>query len=86
MASVPIAEAAGQLPALFERAEAGETVEITRDGKPAMRLVVVERPVASEDEPGKPFDWAAYDALIASLPPQSDSGEFVQQMRDEYRY
>ena len=79
MASIPLAEAKAQLSALIDRVEAGETVEITRRGKPVARLVAVqpERP---------PFDWAALEAFIAKQPPQPDSGEFVRQMRDEYRY
>lgn len=81
MASVPLAEAEAQLSALIERVEAGETVEITRSGKPVARLVA-----ASSAKPRVKPDWAALDALVARQQPQPDSGEFVRQMRDDYRY
>ena len=76
MTSVPLAEAKARLSALVDRAEAGETVEITRRGRPVAKLVPTE-------PPREPFDWAALEAFIATLPPQPDSGEFVSQMRDE---
>ena len=79
MASIPLAEAKAKLSSLVERAEAGETVEITRRGRPVAKLVPTE-------SPREPFDWAALDAFVATLPPQEDSGEFVRKMRDDYRY
>lgn len=80
MASVPLAEAKAHLSALVERAEAGETVEITRRGRPVAKLVPTE-------PPREPFDWAALDALHAKLKPQKESaGEFIRRMRDDDRY
>ena len=79
MASIPLAEAKARLSSLVERAEAGETVEITKRGRPVAKLVPTE-------PPREPFDWAALDAFIATLPPQSDSGQFVSDMRDEEQH
>lgn len=80
MASVPLAEAKARLSALVERAEAGETVEITKRGRPVAKLVPTEPPC-------EPFDWAALDALHAKLTVQEESaGDFVRRMRDDDRY
>lgn len=49
MASYSIADAKARLSELIERAEAGETVSITRRGKPVVRLV-------AEGKPRKPID------------------------------
>lgn len=79
MASMALAEAKARFSALVERVEAGETVEITKRGRPVAKMVPTE-------PPREPFDWAALDAFIATLPPQPDSGEFVSQMRDEEQH
>lgn len=76
MTTIPFAQAKARLSALVDRVEAGETVEITRHGRAVAKLVPSE-------PPREPFDWAALDAFIATLPPQPDSGEFVSAMRDE---
>ena len=78
MASIALADAKARFSALIERVEAGETVEITKRGRPVAKLVPTE-------PPREPFDWAALDAFIKSLPPQMDSGQLVSEMRDEYR-
>jgi prevent-host-death family protein len=80
MDGVNIAEAKAHLSELVDRAESGETVEITRRGKPAARLVPPERKL-------KKIDVDALAALAARLPYQEQSaGEFVREMRDTDRY
>lgn len=80
MATVPLAEAKAHFSALIDRVEAGETVEITRRGRPVARVVPSE-------PPRRPFDWGALDALHARMPMQKESaGAFVRRMRDDARY
>ena len=79
IASIALAEAKARFSALVERAEAGETIEITKRGRTVAKLVPTEPPRES-------FDWAALHAFIAEQEPQEDSGVFVRRMRNEYRY
>lgn len=80
MRTVNLAQAKAQLSALVERAAAGETVCITRRGKPIAQLTAVARP-------RKRIDVAALRALTEGQPMQSESaGEFIRRMRDEDRY
>jgi prevent-host-death family protein len=78
--TISLAEAKARLSELVERAAAGETVCITRRGKPIARLTSA-RPAR------QPVDVAALQALVAAAPPQAESAEiFVRRMRDEDRY
>jgi prevent-host-death family protein len=80
MADVSIAEAKAHFSELVERAESGETVRITRRGKPVARLVPPE-------QKKKRIDVEALRKLTESSPWQPVSaGEFVRKMRDEDRY
>ncbi len=47
--NIPITEAKAQLTELVRRAEAGETVVLTRHGKPAVKLVPAEQPARKLD-------------------------------------
>ncbi len=49
MSEVSLAEAKAHLSALVARAEAGETVSITRRGKPVARIVAAERTLEKVD-------------------------------------
>ena len=73
---VSLADAKANLSALVNRAEAGETVEIMRHGKPAARLVPVNalQPID--------FDWL--DSIIQTIPRTQADG--VMLLRDEERY
>jgi len=42
---IAIAEAKAQFAELIRRAEAGESIELTRYGRPVARIVAAERPV-----------------------------------------
>jgi len=80
MDTVSLADAKAHLSALIDRVESGETVEITRRGKPVARIVGIDRP-------RKPVDVDALRKLVAPMPMQSESaGEFMRRMRDDERY
>jgi prevent-host-death family protein len=78
--TVSLANAKAHLSALIDRVESGETVEITRRGKPVARIVAVQRP-------RKPIDFEALRTLRESMPMQEESaGEFMRRLRDDERY
>jgi prevent-host-death family protein len=80
MKTVNLADAKARLSELVERAAAGDTVRITRRGKPVAQLTAVETP-------RKPVDRAAMRALTDGMPRQRDSArKFVRRMRDQERY
>ena len=80
MASVSLADAKARLSEWVARAEAGETVSITRRGKPVARLVVAERP-------REPVDVAMLKSITDTMPMQPQSaGDLVREMRDADRY
>jgi prevent-host-death family protein len=80
MADVSIAEAKAHLSELVDRAEAGETVRITRRGKLVARLM----PPQSKK---KRIDVEALRKFTESMPWQPVSaGQFIRKMRDEDRY
>jgi prevent-host-death family protein len=80
METVNLANAKARLSELVDRAAAGETVRITRRGKPIAQITRV-------GAPRKPIDFAALKALTDLLPMQKQSaGGFVRRMRDKERY
>jgi prevent-host-death family protein len=80
MDSINLADAKAHLSELVDRAEAGETVEILRRGRPAARLAPPTR------EP-QPIDVGALRTLAARLPRQKASaGTMVRELRDSDRY
>ena len=80
MDSYSLADAKARLSELIDQVEAGETVEITRRGKPVARIVGAER------KPGK-IDVARLRRFTASQPMQKEgASEFVRRMRDDARY
>lgn len=76
MASSSIADAKARLSELIERAEAGETVSITRRGKPVVRLV-------AEGQPKKPIDVEAMRRAAALSKPYADASLIVWAFTDE---
>ena len=78
MVSVALAEAKARLSELVMMAEAGETVSITRRGKPVARLIAEERPK-------KPFDIDEMRQIAALSKPYVDPDglSFVERMRRE---
>lgn len=76
MERINLSDAKARLSEIIDRVEAGESIEITRRGKPAARLV----PPTSEK---KPVDVAALRAAARKLPFQEKSGvEILREMRD----
>ena len=80
MDGINIAQAKAHFSELVERAEAGETVDITRRGKLVARLVPPERKMQK-------IDVAALKALTDRMPMQEiGAGQFIREMRDSDRY
>lgn len=80
MDSISLADAKAHLSELIDRVEAGESIEITRRGKPVARLIAVSIPRA-------PIDQAALQALTDSMPRQEQgAADLVRSMRDGDRY
>lgn len=78
MAAISLTEARSRLSELVDRVEAGETMEITRRGKPVARLTGLVR---------KPVDVDGLRALTAEIPPQAGgAADLVRSMRDNDRY
>ena len=80
MGSVSIADAKAHLSELVERAARGETVQITRRGKPIAQIVATKAP-------RKRIDIAALRAMVEKMPMQAEPADkFIRRMRDETRY
>ena len=80
MKTVSLAHAKAHLSELVNEASAGETVCITRRGKPVAQL-------SAPGRPRQPIDIERLRALTDSMPMQEESaGEFIRRMRDEDRY
>jgi prevent-host-death family protein len=80
MDAINLADAKAHLSELVDRVEAGDTIDITRRGKPVARLTTVTRP-------RKRIDATLLQALTASMPPQTQTAtELVRSMRDNDRY
>jgi prevent-host-death family protein len=80
MSSISLAEAKAHLSELVDRAEAGDTVEITRRGKAVARLTAAARP-------RKRVDAAMLRVITDAMPTQEETaGVFVRRIRDEDRF
>ena len=76
MGNVNLADAKTHLSELVDRVQAGETIDITRRGRPVARLAAVARP-------RKRIDLAMLEALTAAMPPQDEyAPDLVRSMRD----
>jgi prevent-host-death family protein len=79
MNAIPLADAKAQLSGLVDRVEAGDTIDITRRGKPVARLTAATKP-------RKQIDAALLQSLTATMPPQERSAaDVVRSMRDSDR-
>jgi antitoxin (DNA-binding transcriptional repressor) of toxin-antitoxin stability system len=77
--TVSVAEAKDRLSALLNAAEAGETVTITRHGRPVAELKAIAGKPRSRAEW---IDWIT--AQTAHIPPSGTTGgELIRAMRDE---
>lgn len=82
MDAVSLADLKDQIDALIGRVEAGESIDVARDGQTVARIV----PVKALPE-RSPIDVDALRRLAASLPfDPSDAGGIVRRMRDDARY
>lgn len=80
MNEINLADAKAHLSELVDRVEAGDSIDITRRGKPVARLTAVAKP-------RKPIDVALLRSLTAVMPAQSESAaDLVRSMRDSDRY
>lgn len=80
MDAINLADAKANLSKLVDRVEAGDSIDITRRGKPVARLTAVARP-------RRPIDVALLRSLTATMPLQSQSAaDLVRSMRDGDRY
>ena len=80
MRSVSLADAKAHLSKLVERAAAGETVRITRRGKPVAEITAVKTP-------RNRINLSMLRALTDKMPVQQEPArDFVRRMRDQDRY
>lgn len=80
MNAINLADAKAHLSELIDRVEAGDSIDITRRGKPVARLSAVA-------SPRRRVDKAMLEALTAGMPPQTkDAADLVRSMRDSDRY
>ena len=80
MSAVNLADAKAHLSELVDRVEAGDSIDITRRGKPVARLTAATGP-------RKRIDATALQALTTAMPPQAESAaDLVRSMRDGDRY
>lgn len=80
MRNVNLASAKAHLSKLVEWAAAGDTVRITRRGKPVAQITAVQTP-------RKRIDLSALRALTDMMPVQRESArDLVRRLRDQDRY
>lgn len=79
MDAINLADAKAHLSELIDRVEAGDTIDITRRGRPVARLIKV-------DKPRRPIDLAILQALTAPMSQVEDAAALVRWMRDGDRY
>ena len=80
MSTVNLADAKAHLSKLVDRAAAGDTVRITRRGRPVAQITAVQRP-------RKRIDLSALRAMTDMMPLQRESArDLLRQLRDEDRY
>jgi prevent-host-death family protein len=80
MDAINLADAKAHLSELVDRVEAGDSIDITRRGKPVARLTEVAKP-------RKPIDAELLQSLTSAMPRSSHSAaNLVRSMRDGDRY
>ena len=80
MSAINLADAKAHLSELVDRVEAGDSIDITRRGKPVARLTAAA-------PPRKRIDAALLQSLTATMPPQTETAaDLVRSMRDGDRY
>lgn len=80
MDAIKLADAKAHLSELVDRVQAGDSIDITRRGKPVARLTAVATP-------RKRIDLALLRALTATMTPQAQgAADLVRLMRDDDRF
>lgn len=80
MVTVSLVEAKTQLSKLLDKVEGGETVVITRHGKPVANMIAAA-------QPKRPIPFEQLKAFRATMPRRrGSSAEAIRKMRDEERY
>ena len=80
MPNVNLGDAKAHLSKLVDRAAAGDTVRITRRGKPVAQITAVQTP-------RRRIDLSALRAMTDMMPLQRESArDLLRQLRDEDRY
>lgn len=80
MNAISLADVKSHLSELVDRVEAGDTIEITRRGRPVARLTAAV-------VPRKRVDVALLRSLTASMPREAESAvNLVRSMRDGDRF
>jgi prevent-host-death family protein len=80
MTDIPLADAKARLSELVLRAEAGESLRITRRGRPVAQITAIRRE-------RKPLDVDALRKLTDGMRMSPEgAGDLVRRMRDEARY
>jgi prevent-host-death family protein len=80
MDEIDLADAKERLSELIDRVEAGDSIVITRRGKPVARLTAVTGP-------RKRVDASLLQSLTETMPPQQqDAAGLLRSMRDDDRY
>lgn len=83
MDAINIADLRDELDSLIDRLDAGESVDIVRNGQVFAQVT----PVAPITPSSVPFDWKGLAELTKSLPfDPTGAGVLVRQMRDDARY
>lgn len=77
-----VAEAKDRLPALIAAAERGESVTITRYGRPVAEIRAVEGARPLKRVTPESLDWIRQQ-LAHLPPPREDAATVVRRMRDE---
>lgn len=80
MSTHSIAEATSQLPRLIDRALKGESVVISRDGRPVVELRPL--PAAPKPIPGAALDWLDEHRVGKALA-RLDAAAEVRRLRDD---
>jgi prevent-host-death family protein len=79
MDGINLSDANARLSELVDRVEAGESIDITRRGKPVARLTAVT-------SPRKPVDAALLRSLTETMPPQpQETASLARSMRNSDR-
>jgi len=79
MSAFDLADAKAHLSELVDRVEAGDSIDITRRGKPVARLTSVSKP-------RKAIDAALLQSLTMTMPQPQRAADLARSMRDADRY